>query len=43
MFITLVLAEENQGIDFQVDYDPSIPMIYFDRDLLVQANFKYYP
>ena len=33
----LVSAEENPGIDFQIDYDPSIPMVYFDRDLLVQA------
>lgn len=33
----LVSAEENKNIQFRIDYDPSIPMISFDRDLLVQA------
>jgi two-component system nitrogen regulation sensor histidine kinase GlnL len=34
---SLVSAEENKNINFSIDYDPSIPMIHFDRDLLVQA------
>ena len=34
---SLVSAEEDKNINFIVDYDPSIPMINFDRDLLVQA------
>ena len=34
---SLVSAEENKNIQFRIDYDPSIPMINFDRDLLVQA------
>lgn len=34
---SLVSAEENKNIKFRIDYDPSIPMISFDRDLLVQA------
>lgn len=33
----LALAETPTGIEFKVDYDPSIPDIYADRDLLVQA------
>ena len=33
----LALAETPIGIVFKVDYDPSIPDIYADRDLLVQA------
>ena len=34
---SLVSAEEDKNIQFRIDYDPSIPMINFDRDLLVQA------
>tara|TARA_R110002096_G_scaffold196928_23_gene379921 strand:- start:1143 stop:2189 length:1047 start_codon:yes stop_codon:yes gene_type:complete len=34
---SLVSAEEDKRIDFRIDYDPSIPMLNFDRDLLVQA------
>jgi two-component system nitrogen regulation sensor histidine kinase GlnL len=34
---SLVSAEENKSIEFSIDYDPSIPVINFDRDLLVQA------
>ncbi len=34
---SLVSVEENKNIKFRIDYDPSIPMISFDRDLLVQA------
>ena len=34
---SLVSAEENKAIKFSIDYDPSIPMLNFDRDLLVQA------
>ncbi len=33
----LALAETPNGVDFNVDYDPSIPDIHADRDLLVQA------
>ena len=33
----LALAETPIGVEFKVDYDPSIPDIYADRDLLVQA------
>ena len=33
----LVSAEANEGIAFKRDYDPSIPFVYIDRDLLVQA------
>ena len=33
----LALAETPSGVEFKVDYDPSIPEIYADRDLLVQA------
>jgi two-component system, NtrC family, nitrogen regulation sensor histidine kinase GlnL len=33
----LVSAEEDKNIRFRIDCDPSIPMINFDRDLLVQA------
>ena len=33
----LVSVEVNEGINFRRDYDPSIPMVYIDRDLLVQA------
>lgn len=33
----LALAETPSGVEFKVDYDPSIPDIYADRDLLVQA------
>ena len=33
----LVSAEANEGITFKRDYDPSIPPVYIDRDLLVQA------
>ncbi len=33
----LALAETPTGINFNVDYDPSIPDINADRDLLVQA------
>ncbi len=33
----LALAETPTGIEFKVDYDPSIPDIHADRDLLVQA------
>lgn len=33
----LALAETPTGVDFKVDYDPSIPDINADRDLLVQA------
>lgn len=34
---SLVTVEENKNVKFGVDYDPSIPEINFDRDLLVQA------
>lgn len=34
---SLMSAEEHQNIKFSIDYDPSIPMLSFDRDLLVQA------
>ena len=34
---SLVSADEHKNIRFRIDYDPSIPMINFDRDLLVQA------
>ncbi len=34
---SLVSAEEDKSINFRIDYDPSIPMINFDRDLLIQA------
>ena len=33
----LVTVEENENVKFGFDYDPSIPEINFDRDLLVQA------
>ena len=33
----LVTVEENKDVKFGVDFDPSIPEINFDRDLLVQA------
>ena len=33
----LVTVEENENVNFGIDYDPSIPKINFDRDLLVQA------
>ncbi|MEJ2115268.1 MAG: nitrogen regulation protein NR(II) [Gammaproteobacteria bacterium] len=33
----LALAETPTGVEFKVDYDPSIPDIHADRDLLVQA------
>ena len=33
----LVSAEVKQGIKIENDYDPSIPLINIDRDLLVQA------
>jgi len=33
----LALAETPAGVEFKVDYDPSIPDIHADRDLLVQA------
>jgi len=33
----LALAETPSGMEFKVDYDPSIPDIHADRDLLVQA------
>ncbi|MEM8844161.1 MAG: nitrogen regulation protein NR(II) [Pseudomonadota bacterium] len=33
----LVTVEENENVTFGIDYDPSIPEINFDRDLLVQA------
>ncbi len=33
----LALAETPTGVKFNVDYDPSIPEIHADRDLLVQA------
>lgn len=33
----LALAETPTGVEFKVDYDPSIPEINADRDLLVQA------
>ena len=33
----LALAETPSGVEFKVDYDPSIPEIHADRDLLVQA------
>ena len=35
--VSLVAAEANQGIEFKRNYDPSIPLLYIDRDLLVQA------
>ena len=34
---SLVSAENSSNIKFRIDYDPSIPTINFDRDLLVQA------
>ncbi len=34
---SLVSADKHKDISFRIDYDPSIPMINFDRDLLVQA------
>ena len=34
---SLVSADEHKSIRFRIDYDPSIPVINFDRDLLVQA------
>ncbi len=33
----LALAETPTGVEFKIDYDPSIPEIIADRDLLVQA------
>ena len=33
----LVSAEVQDDVSFRIDYDPSIPLIKFDRDLLVQA------
>jgi two-component system nitrogen regulation sensor histidine kinase GlnL len=33
----LALAETPTGVEFKVDYDPSIPEVHADRDLLVQA------
>ena len=33
----LALAETPSGVEFKIDYDPSIPEINADRDLLVQA------
>jgi len=33
----LALAETPAGVEFKVDYDPSIPDVHADRDLLVQA------
>lgn len=33
----LALAETPSGVEFKVDYDPSIPEIHADRDLLIQA------
>ena len=33
----LALAETPTGVEFKIDYDPSIPNIHADRDLLVQA------
>lgn len=33
----LVSAEAKDNIQFRIDYDPSIPLVYIDRDLLVQA------
>ena len=33
----LALAETPKGVEFKFDYDPSIPEIHADRDLLVQA------
>ena len=33
----LVSAEVKEDVQFCIDYDPSIPLINFDRDLLVQA------
>jgi len=33
----LAQAETPTGVEFKVDYDPSIPEIYADRDLLIQA------
>ena len=34
---SLVSADNQKNLTFRIDYDPSIPMINFDRDLLVQA------
>lgn len=34
---SLVSVESKEGIQLKIDYDPSIPLINFDRDLLVQA------
>ena len=33
----LVSVEANDGVQFRIDYDPSIPPVFIDRDLLVQA------
>ena len=33
----LVIAETSNGITYRTDYDPSIPHIHADQDLLVQA------
>ncbi len=33
----LAVAEIPEGVRFKTDYDPSIPPLYADRDLLVQA------
>jgi len=33
----LASAEANNEISFQTDYDPSIPNLYADQDMLVQA------
>ena len=30
-------TKTNEKVDFRIDYDPSIPLLHFDRDMLVQA------
>ncbi|HBA34662.1 MAG TPA: PAS domain-containing sensor histidine kinase [Gammaproteobacteria bacterium] len=33
----LLMAEDSGHVEFKTDYDPSIPLIYVDRDWMVQA------
>lgn len=30
-------TKDNEAVNFRIDYDPSIPLLNFDRDMLVQA------
>lgn len=36
----LAIAENPSGVIFKTDYDPSIPLLHADRDLLVQATLN---